>query len=308
MPDQTFFRDPFVMLTVCAQATERIRLMLGVTNPFTRHPAQVARAVATVDEVSGGRLSMAYGAGNRKELLLPLGMEQTSVGPRCREAALVTKRLLTGEEVHYRSDTLVVDGVRLLTPPRPELPVYLAGRGSYILKAAGQVADGAIIGGLVSPGGLNYAISSVREGIESEGRDGQGFEMIWWGSCYLTDDRSAIIDNLRRSVAHIIGGAQIEVLKTIGLSDDRIKVLKEAYAAGGPVAAAPLVTDAEIDLFTIAGNADQCSAKIAQLADAGVTQVGFLLNQPTPEEQESFLTRFATDVMPSFRREGSVAN
>jgi 5,10-methylenetetrahydromethanopterin reductase len=301
MPDQTFFRDPFVVLTVCAQATEHIRLMLGVTNPFTRHPVQVARAVATIDEVSGGRLSLAYGAGNRKELLLPLGMEQTSAGPRCREAAVVTKRLLSGEQVHYRSDTLVVDGVRLLTPPRPGLPIYLAGRGPYILKAAGQVADGAIIGGLVSPAGLGYAIGLVRDGAGSQKRDLKDVDIVWWGSVYLTDDRSKIVDNLKSSVAHIIGGAPLEVLQTIGLSDERIKALKLAYSAGGPAGAAPLVTDAEIDLLTIAGDAEHCAAKMAQLQAVGVKQVGILLNQPTPKEQEEFLSRFAREVMPHFR-------
>jgi 5,10-methylenetetrahydromethanopterin reductase len=301
VPDQTFFRDPFVVLTACVQATNRIRLMLGVTNPYTRHPAQVARAAATVDELAGGRLSLGYGAGNRKELLLPLGMEQTEAGPRCREAVMITKRLLAGEEVHYRSPTLVVDGVRLLLPPRPGLRVYLAGRGPHILKAAGEVADGVIIGGLVSPGGLTYALDMVRQGAASQNRELTALDIISWVGCHITDDRAATIETLRPSVAHIIGGAPIEVLRTIGLADERITQLKQAYAAGGPAGGAPLVTETEVDLLTIVGSPEECSAGIRRLEEAGVNQVGLLLNQPTQEAQEAFLLRFAHEVMPHFR-------
>jgi 5,10-methylenetetrahydromethanopterin reductase len=228
-------------------------------------------------------------------------MEQSEAGPRCREAVVVSKQLLAGETVHYRSDTLVVDGVTLLTPPRPDLRVYLAGRGPYILKAAGEVADGAIIGGLVSPSGISYALQMVRDGARSKGRDAGKMDMIWWGSCYLTDDRQAIVDQLKSSVAHIIGGAPISVLQTIGLSDGRIDQLKKKYVAEGPAGAATLVTEEEIDLFSIVGDGKECSDKIAGLEKAGINQIGLLLNQPTAEAQQSFLRQFASEVIPYFR-------
>lgn len=299
--DQTFYRDPFVMLALSARATHHIRLMLGVTNPFTRHPVQVARAAATIDEASGGRLSIAYGAGNRKELILPLGLEQTKAGPRCREAVIVTKQLLAGEEVRYRSDTLVLDGVKLLTPTRPRLPIYLAGRGPYILQAGGEVADGVIIGGLVSQSGIEYALDQVYRGATNQGRNPKEIDIIWWGSCYLTDGPGIDINKLKSSVGHIIGGAPIDVLRIIGLEEDRIQTLKNAYTLGGPAGVGSLVTDYEIDLLAIVGNAKECSRKIARLASSGVNQVGLLLNQRTSQEQEAFLKRFAQDVISDFR-------
>lgn len=300
VPDQTFFRDPFVVLTLIASATARVRLMLGVTNPYTRHPAQIARAAATVDEVSGGRLILGFGAGNRRELILPLGLEQTEAGPRCREAVLVTRQLLAGDEVRYRSDTLVVDGVQLLLPPRPQLPIYLAGRGSHILKAAGEVADGVIIGGLVSAEGLRYALDQVNDGVPNRTKVGKEFEIISWVTCHLTDDREQTIETLKPSVAHIIGGAPFAVLRTIGMTPERISILKEAYTHGGSAGAAHLVETNEVDLLTIVGDGEECSRRIQELAEAGVDQVGMLLTQPTPEEQISFLHRFSREVMPNF--------
>lgn len=301
IPDQTFYRDPLVVLAMCAQATERIELMLGVTNPYTRHPVQVARAAATLDEVAGGRFSLAYGAGNRKELLLPLGMEQTEAGPRCREAVLVSKQLLAGGCVSYQSDTLIVDGVELLMPPRPDLKVYLAGRGPYILKAAGEVADGVIIGALVSPAGLSYALQQVREGVEAAGRSMSELDIIAWVGVQLVDDREAAVEALKPSVAHIIGGAPAEVLTTIGLDEDRIAELKAIYQEGGPEGTAPHVKAEEVDLLKLVGNGEQLAERIQQLADVGVNQLGILLTHSTHAEQEVFLGRFAEEVISRFR-------
>ncbi len=69
MPDQTFYRDPYITLAACVQHTSTITLGLGVTNPYTRHPAMTARAAATLAELCHGRFILGIGAGNRKELI-----------------------------------------------------------------------------------------------------------------------------------------------------------------------------------------------------------------------------------------------
>ena len=103
IPDQTFFRDPFLVMAHWAQATENIQLMIGVTNPYTRHPAQVARAIATVDEISGGRAHLGIGSGNRRELLLPMGYEQDAAAARTREMVTLVRALLHGETLQHES-------------------------------------------------------------------------------------------------------------------------------------------------------------------------------------------------------------
>jgi 5,10-methylenetetrahydromethanopterin reductase len=222
-------------------------------------------------------------------------------GPRCRQAVIVTKQLLAGETVHYYSSYFVADGVRLLIPPRPNVPVYLAGRGASILRGAGEVADGVIIGGLVTPAGLTYALDMVRRGAEAKGRDWKQLDVISWFSCHLTDNRAATARNLRANVAHIIGGAPAEVLETIGLEPGRIAEIKQVYAQGGPEGAAPLLTLEEIDLLAMVGTPDECALRMRTLVDAGVKQIGILLSQSTVAEQEDFLLRFAAQVIPQLR-------
>lgn len=301
IPDQTFFHDPFVIIAAASERTSSIKLGVGVTNPYTRHPAQVARAAATLAEVTDGRVVIGFGAGNRKELLVPLGFQQDHAGPRCREAVQIAKALLAGKEVQYQSSTLVADGV-VLQPSQPRnVPVYLAGRGRYVLRAAGELADGVIVGGLVSAEGIAYATDVIREGAESSDRSLDDVEIISWVSCYLTSDRKSQIRRLKPTVAHIIGGAPQDVLKRVGLTGSRIKELKEAYRSGGLEGGGRLVTEEEVDLFTIVGDAAVCRKRIAQLADAGITQLGLLLNHSTYTERAEFLRDFATDVVPAFQ-------
>src|SRR5690606_24214593 len=74
LPDQTFHRDPFALLMSCATATSRIRLGLALTNPYTRHPVQIARSAGVVAEASNGRFVLGLGGGNRPRLLSGLGI------------------------------------------------------------------------------------------------------------------------------------------------------------------------------------------------------------------------------------------
>lgn len=302
VPDQTFFRDPFLVLAYWAQATKHIKLMLGVTNPYTRHPAQVARAMATLNEIADGRANLGIGAGNRRELLLPMGQEQTAAAERCREMAVIVRDLLAGETVHHRSEYVVADNINLhWQPERPDVGIYIAGRGGLTLEVAGEVADGAIVGALVSPQGLDYAFSAIERGAQRAGRSMNDIDVISWVTCLVVDDMSTIEARVKNSVAHIIGGAPIPLLKAIGLEENYINALKASYAEGGPSKAAQHVTAREMDMLSLVGTPDAVCEKVERLAQRGVDQVGILLTEPDTESCIAVIERIARDVIPHFR-------
>ena len=62
---QSLFREPFVTLGLMGQATAKVMIGTSVTNPITRHPAVMASAIATVQEISGGRAMLGIGTGDR---------------------------------------------------------------------------------------------------------------------------------------------------------------------------------------------------------------------------------------------------
>jgi alkanesulfonate monooxygenase SsuD/methylene tetrahydromethanopterin reductase-like flavin-dependent oxidoreductase (luciferase family) len=117
----------------------------------------------------------------------------------------------------------------------------------------------------------------------------------------VTDDYDGIKDKLKASVAHIIGGAPENLLSALGLEDEYVKTLKATYFKGGQAAAAAHVTDREIDMLSVVGDAESVRAKVQRLAERGVDQVGMLLTEPTPEGCIEVIERIARDVMPHFR-------
>ncbi len=298
IPDQTFHRDPVALLAAIALATSRIRIGLGVVNPYTRHPATVARAAGTLDEIAGGRFVLGIGAGNRKELLQPLGLDEGGAAGRCLEMAELVRVLLAGGKVDYRGVHFRASGVELDFPTRPGLEIYVAGRGPLVLEAAGAVADGVLIGGLSTPPGIGYALDRIERGASKVNRTTSGMDVTSWVTCQLTSDRAAAITHLRPVVAHIIGGAPTAVLQAVGLPPDLTKRIKAVYRAEGIPQAAELVTEACIDAFTIVGDEDECARRIRELESAGVTQFSLLMPPGNVDQHEQRLRAFASTVMP----------
>lgn len=294
--DQTFHRDPVPVIAAAALATRRIQLAIGVANPFTRHPAMLARAAATLDEMAEGRFSLGIGAGNRKELLKPLGLDDGDAALRCREMVEMVRALLAGGPVTYHGKYFEADGVKLDFSARRSLQIYIAGRGPKVLEAAGAVADGAVVGGLCTPPGIGYAMDHIKRGAHKSGR--AVGEIVSWVTCYLTEDRSAATRNLLPVVAHIIGGAPMATLHATGLPDALTEKIKSVYQDQGIAAAAQLVTDQCIDAFTIVGDAEECARRIAELEASGVTQFAFLLPPGDVDQHRDRLKAFAESVMP----------
>lgn len=304
-PDQTFFRDVFAVLAACAGATRRLLLGAAVVNPYTRHPAVIARGAATVSEVAGGRFRLVLGAGNRRELLTPLGIEQTRPALRMKEAAEAIRHLLTGERVDYVGQTVRLRGARLDFQSRHPIPLFFAGRGPRVLEAAGATADGVIIGSLTTRDGLRFALDQVRRGAAQAGRSLEGFQVISWASWVPARTAREGLESVRRAVAHIVGGAPLEVLRAIEADADLIVRIRARYQEGGAAHAASDVTEALARKLTLFGGPEEVAETIGHLAAAGVGEVSILLpgrgthggHVTTQQEQLGLLARFAGETI-----------
>ena len=92
------WREPYVLLTLMAQATERMRLGTCVTNPATREPSVTASALAVLDELSGGRMDLGIGRGDSARRVL--GKSPTTM-VTLEEAIVAIKGLVEGRSVTY---------------------------------------------------------------------------------------------------------------------------------------------------------------------------------------------------------------
>jgi 5,10-methylenetetrahydromethanopterin reductase len=309
IPDQSFFKDPFVLLGALAQRVRRIGLGLGVVNPYTRHPAVVARGAATLAEMSGGRFVLAYGAGNRRELLERLGMDAGSPGERCREALRIVRRLLEGHEVYRPGPLWPMEGARLPFPAGPPVPLYLAARGRRVLRAAGEAADGVILGNFVTPEVVRRAMAEVRQGSEVAGRDPAALTAVGWAVCIVTDDPGPAREMLRASAGHMIATTPGFALEALGMDAGAVAAVCGAYRAGGAAATVPHVTPEMVDQVTLIGPPRTLVARLGALRDAGIAEFTVLMpaagaggsHGVASFDHRKNLERFAAEVAPHLR-------
>jgi alkanesulfonate monooxygenase SsuD/methylene tetrahydromethanopterin reductase-like flavin-dependent oxidoreductase (luciferase family) len=125
--------DPWIALTAIAASTERVRLGPMVTPLARRRPVKVARETATLDRLSGGRLTLGVGLGSDQ-----FGREFSTTGEerderqRARmldESLEILVAAWSGEPLHHHGEHYTVDGIRFLPRPvqRPGVPVWVAG-------------------------------------------------------------------------------------------------------------------------------------------------------------------------------------
>ena len=149
--ENPYGRGAWPAATACAVATRRLRIGLGVFNPYNRHPTLMAMEIAAFDELCEGRAVLGIGAGipsRVSRMQVPTDRPIAAV----RDAVTLTRRLLRGETVTYAGKVFSADGVRLeLSPRRTDLPILTAAMGDQALRLCGELADGVIISNLAPP-------------------------------------------------------------------------------------------------------------------------------------------------------------
>jgi len=261
---------------------------------------QVARSIGTLTQAHPGRFVLGIGAGNRKELIEPLGLKQSRPARACPEALKIIRSLLRGETVTHRDEFFAVEQVALELGPGPVPPLFLAGRGPATLRAAGRVADGVIIGALVSPTGLDFAFENIRKGRSQAKESRKPPYVVSWVTCRLTRDVESAHQAAKPVIAHIIGGAPPEILQALRIDPERLGRLKAAYEVGGPAAAADYVTVEEIDMLSLIGDSQMLISRLRDLESRGVDQFSMLLWGATLEEATATLETFSRDVVSAF--------
>ncbi len=162
--------DPWITLAAAAAATERLRLGPMVTPLALRRQAKLARETATLDVLSGGRLTLGAGLGSDR-----FGAELSATGEQLDdrqrgqmldEALEVLAAAWSGQPVHHRGEHYTVDGIQFLPRPvqRPGVPVWVAGFPGNIrpLRRAARY-DGFFPVNLSGPGQLAEATATIAE-------------------------------------------------------------------------------------------------------------------------------------------------
>lgn len=277
--ERYFHEETFSLLGFLAAATERLRLGVGVVNPYTRHPALLAMGAATLDRLSGGRLMLGLGRSERFVIQDRMGIPYTR--PRGTLEAAVThlRALLAGERVDTtagdRTAHVHLHNVGLaLHPIQRPLPIYVAAIGPKALQLAGRVADGVVLNAYVPTAYVRYAVAEIRAAAQAAGRDPHAIDIACMLVVRLTDDPSGMWMGLKERLVRLLAEADVGeiLLEQGGFDPGMLPTLRQRAAAQGEAAAVDLISDAMVQAFYLVGPADQCRARIADYQEAGVDQ------------------------------------
>jgi probable F420-dependent oxidoreductase len=288
------WREPYVLLTLMAQATRRMRLGTCVTNPASREPSVTASSLAVLDELSGGRMDLGIGRGDSARRVL--GKAPTTMAT-LEEAIVAIKGLVEGRAVEYEGAEL-----RLPWTGSWTLPVWVAGYGPMALAMTGRVADGVILQ-LADPDLIAWFVEQVRAAEVAAGRPSgsvriQSAAPAHVGTLEECRERTrwfpALVSN---HVVDLVNKYPREELpETLtGYVRDRTGYDYLHHAEVGS-SNAGFVGDEVTDRFCVIGSVDDHLAKLRRLAEVGVDQFNvYLMNG----NEEQMLEIYGRDIIPA---------
>jgi probable F420-dependent oxidoreductase len=289
------WQDPYPVFTLMAAATSDIHIGTCVTNPVTRDPTVTASAMATLNEISGGRMEMGIGRGDSAQRVLGRGPVKLADLER---ACVLIRDLAEGREVD-------LDGtpVKLAWSEGRRLPVWVAAYGPKALRCAGRVADGVILQ-LADPFIIEWALRYVREGAQEAGRSFADIKVMAAAPAYLSTDLAHAREQVRWFPA-LVSNHVVDLVKRYHdtelpseLTDFIAARERYDYAHHGRAGSdnAAFVTDDVVDRFCVLGSSQQVRERLGQLQDLGVTQFNIYSMVDDPP---AVIRAFGAEIIPA---------
>ena len=270
--DVIFYPDTYELQALCAIVTKRIKIGSLVTNPYTRHPAIIAAAASTLDEISDGRAFVGIGAGAG---IGKLGVVRSPPAPTIREAVHIIRELLAGRVVNYQGNTYQISSkdTRLEFPPQHSVPILIGTRSPRIAKLAAEVADIIVIGArYISNQQLTNYLRWISEGAAHARRDIDSLEVAPRLTICASGDGELAKQSVKLYAAYYLALLRppdllIEDAKLQTIID-AVRRVKGWYFSPNvqyPKEIDKLIDEEIVDKFAVAGTPDECIAKIKDI-------------------------------------------
>lgn len=231
---QTVVLDGFTTLTWAAALTSRVRLGTAVLLMPFRNPALLARQIATVDALSGGRVTLGISLGGRENEHATVHATYRQRARRLEESIAVLRGLFGGEGVSFDGRFYQLDDATI--SPRPAqgagLPIWLGANSEPGLERAGRLADGWIAGGGGSPEQFATSWEKIRNAAWAAGRDPAALHNGKLFYVWIDDDVERARAHVQRYV-HAYYGPRYDVNNAVFGPAAACAERLRAYAAAG---------------------------------------------------------------------------
>jgi 5,10-methylenetetrahydromethanopterin reductase len=276
--DEAFFRGAVPIAVACAGVTSRIRIGLGVVNPYDHPPVWMSKDFATLQELAGGRAVLGVGAA-WKPPIEAQGIPWTRPLAAVRDTVAIVRTLLAGEECSYRGEKFTVHGVRLdFEPPQSRSSILIGAMLPRSFRQAGAIADGVILSILCPPAYVKAARALVEEGADRAGHDTTDFEIVQYVPMEVSADGEEARRSARRYVASLLehtygsGDDRWDKVAQMGEldADDFARVYDLLRGGASP---ADAISDSLLDRLAIAGTPERCLELVQAYKAAGTTEL-----------------------------------
>jgi probable F420-dependent oxidoreductase len=290
------WKEAYTLLGLMATNTTDMRLGTCVTNPATREPSVTASALATLDEISGGRMDLGIGRGDNAVRVL--GKPPTTM-KTLEEAVTVIRDLVEGRTIEY-------EGVDLDFPwtGRWKLPVWIAGYGPMALAMTGRIANGLILQ-LADPDLIRWMVGTMHESAEKAGRDPDSIKIQAAAPAHVGPIEEcrervrwfpAMVAN---HVVDLVNKYPLDELpeSLTGYVRDREGYDYRQHAEVGS-SNAGFVEDDIVDRLAVVGPPEEHGRRLKELSEAGVDQFNLYLMSGDEEAQ---LEAYGSTVIPALK-------
>lgn len=185
--------DPLIWLTYVAAQTTKIKLATGILIVPQRNPGVLAKEVATLDSLSGGRLLLGIGVGWLEEEFDALGVPWPARGKRTDEYIDVMRKLWAGDVVSHKGE--FVNFENMYSKPSPvngSVPIIVGGHSKAAARRAGRLGDGFFPGA----GDIPELVDIVRQTAADAGRDPEAIEITAPHAGVFGEDLGAAVEEL----------------------------------------------------------------------------------------------------------------
>jgi 5,10-methylenetetrahydromethanopterin reductase len=248
----------------------------------------MAMEIGALDELSNGRAMLSIGIGILSAVE-KIGFSADKPLLAVRDTLKIVRGLLRGAEVDYAGPAFSARKVRLDYKPRSSIAIFLAGRGTLIVKLAGELADGLIISNMCSVAFAAGLAKSMQASRGTAGRPGDG-EVVQFLPCAVGENRREAMKAAKRAVAEMLpgywalgqklGSAKEGLLTGTGISEAEFATAVARLEAR-EAAADDILDERLATAFSLAGTPADCLTAAENYAAAGVTELALTFSGPT---------------------------
>jgi 5,10-methylenetetrahydromethanopterin reductase len=297
--DDLFLRSVWVILAAVAQSTERIGIGTCIVNPYTIHPAELAMAAGTLDELAGGRLHLGISSG-ADDFLGWIGVRAERPVTAVAETTRTLRHLFAGGR-GLPDDGAVLRGwtpEAYLRFPTRQIPIYIGAMSPRMLRLIGQEADGGLPL-LFPPEHYQTVRRYIGEGAAQAGRAVDALDVaacIW---CSISTDREAAETVMRDKIAYYGHALSPLILNNLGVTADELLPSHTALTVDRDPARARALVPAPMLRIGVVGTADDLVPRLEGLVAMGVRHVSF--GPPLGPDPLAAIEILGRDVLPHLR-------